>query len=310
MSVIVFGSINIDLVAHVPRLPVTGETLTGSNFTILPGGKGANQAVAVARLGVSTQIVGCVGKDVFGQTVLQSLETYGVDNRLVRVDETAHTGVALVTVDDQGNNQIIVIPGTNGLLNEVDVERLQDLLPEAGILMLQLEIPLFTVVAAAKAAKQAGLLVMLDPAPARTDLPDELYPFIDILTPNQVEASQLVGFPVDEVETAKKAAFVLRQRGVDTVIVKLGRLGALCMTPEDTIHIPAFPVEVADTVAAGDAFNSGLAAALAASVPFSQALVQASAVAALCVTKAGAQSSMPSREELHVFLRESEPLSF
>ncbi|WP_088889449.1 ribokinase [Leptolyngbya ohadii] len=306
MSVIIFGSINMDLVVRSPRLPEPGETLIGHSFETVPGGKGANQAVAVARLGIQTALIGRIGNDGFGQTLLQGLESDGITCDRVLHDASTHSGVAMIAVDDASENNIIVIPGANGNVGEADVDRLRAALPQAQVLLLQLEIPLPAVLAAAQAAKDAGVTVILDPAPARSDLPDSLYPLIDILTPNQVEARQLAGFPVNDIETAHRAAIVLRQRGVKTVIVKLGKLGALCVTESETFQIPIFPVRAVDTVAAGDAFNGGLAAGLAADLPLSQAATQAAAVAALSVTKPGAQPSLPTRAELEAFLAQRE----
>jgi ribokinase len=305
MSVIVFGSINIDLVARTPRLPAAGETLTGHAFEMIPGGKGANQAVAVARLGISTIMVGRVGNDSFGQTLLQGLKTDAVGCEQVIVDASTHSGVAVIAVDDNSENNIIVIPGANGQIAAADVERLGSVLPLAQVLLLQLEIPLPAVISAAQAAQQAGVKVILDPAPAQSDLPADLYAAVDIITPNQVEASQLVGFPVQDLETAHQAALILQQRGVQTAIIKLGKLGALCLSESETFQVASFPVQAVDTVAAGDAFNGGLAAGLAAGLPLAQAATQAAAVAALAVTKAGAQPSLPTREALTAFLAHS-----
>lgn len=302
MSVIVFGSINLDLVARTPRLPAPGETIVGHSFETVPGGKGANQAVAVARLDVATAMVGRVGGDRFGQELLQGLKTSGVDCDRVLIDDTTHSGVAVITVDDASENNIVIIAGANGQMGVADVARLTPLLPQAKVLLLQLEIPLPAVVAAAQAAKAAGVTVILDPAPARSDLPDQLYACVDIITPNQVEASQLVDCPVTDPETATKAAEVLHQRGVGTVIVKLGKQGAICFTQNTTFPVPTFPVKAIDTVAAGDAFNGGLAAALAIEMPLQQATRQAAAVAALSVTKAGAQPSLPTKADLDAFL--------
>jgi ribokinase len=305
MSVIVFGSINLDLVARSPRIPAPGETLTGDSFETLPGGKGANQAVAVARLDVPTQLVGRVGGDAFGQTLLQGLRESGVGCDRVRIDPSTHSGVALITVDATSENSIVVIPGANGKVDQSDIDRLQAALahnPAPTVLLLQLEIPLPMVIAAAHAAHAAGVTVILDPAPARSDLPDELYALIDIATPNQIEAGQLSGVPVRDFESAAQAAIVLKRRGVRTVIVKLGKAGALCLSESETFQIPSFPVSAVDTVGAGDAFNGGLAAAIATGMSFRQAITQAAAVAALSVTKAGAQPSLPTKAELAAFL--------
>ncbi len=303
MSVLVFGSINMDLVACVPHLPLPGETLTGKEFSTIPGGKGANQAVAAARLGVPTHLVGRVGGDSFGQDLIAGLKESGVKCDRIQIDSSTSSGIALIEVEDSGENRIVIIAGANGEVKPQDVEQLLDLLPTAQVLLLQLEIPLAAVCAAAKAAHQSGVLVMLDPAPAPSSLPSDLYPLIDILTPNQVEAGQLVGFPVEDQATAEKAAGVLRSRGVKTVIIKLGAQGCLCATAEGNRWIPAFSVSVVDTTAAGDAFNGGVAAALAEGLSLQQALTWGTATGALSVTQSGAQPSLPNREELMRFLQ-------
>lgn len=303
MSVIVFGSINIDLVARATRLPAAGETLTGHTFFTAPGGKGANQAVAAARLGTPTRMVGRVGDDVFGPQLLNSLQTAGVQTDEVLVDEGS-SGVALITVDEAGENSIIVVPGANGRVDESDVARLSAHLEEATVLLLQLEIPLPAVVAAAQAARATGVTVVLDPAPAPESLPSDLFPFIDIITPNEVEARQLTGLTVRGPADAARVATVLRQRGVDTAIIKLGARGVYCATPDEHFEVSAFPVEVVDTVAAGDAFNGGLATALAAGLSMRDAVSWGAAAGALSVTRAGAHPSLPDREAFDAFLRE------
>lgn len=300
---IVFGSINMDLVARVPRLPAPGETLIGHNFSTVSGGKGANQAVAVARLGIPTSMVGRVGGDDFGEDLLTSLQANGVQTDGVLVEQSARSGVAMIAVDDRGENHIIVIPEANGRINEEDVERLARYLPGSAALLLQFEIPLLAVQAAAQAAQEAGVRVVLDPAPARTDLPTDLYPLVDIITPNAVEAEQLVGFPINNPESAAQAANVLRQRGVNTVVIKLGAQGVFCTTADESFFIPAFSVQAVDTVAAGDAFNGGLAAALAEGLPLRQSIVWGAAAGALAATKAGAQTSMPDRNTFNAFLQ-------
>lgn len=303
--VIVFGSINMDLVARTPRLPTPGETLLGHRFSTIPGGKGANQAVAVARLGVPTRMIGRVGADAFGQELLTSLRSTGVQTDDVLVDETAQSGVAMIAVDDQSENHIIVIPGANGQVNDRDVERLTHHLPGAAAVLLQLEIPLEAVQAAAEAAHQAGVPVILDPAPARSDLPATLYSSVTVITPNAVEAEQLVGFAIDSPTVAAKAAAQLQQRGVETVIIKLGAKGVFCATRDETFFLPAFSVQAVDTVAAGDAFNGGLTAALAEGHSIREAVTWGAATGALSATKPGAQSSLPDRATFDAFLRES-----
>jgi ribokinase len=303
-SVIVFGSINMDLVVRAPRLPVPGETLLGHDFFTAPGGKGANQAVAIARLGVPTQMVGRVGQDNFGGELVNRLKISGVQTDQILVDEATSSGIATIAVDDAGENQIIVVPGANGQVNEADVERLVSLLPGAVALLLQFEIPINVVQAAAAAARSVGVTVILDPAPAQMDVPKQLYPLVDIITPNEIEAGQLVGFPVDGPEAATQAATILRQWGVGSAIVKLGAQGALCATASETFLLPAFPVLAVDTVAAGDAFNGGLAAALFEGLPLRQAVVWGAAAGAIASTKAGAQSSLCDRQTLNAFLKQ------
>ncbi|MEG3847752.1 ribokinase [Microcoleus sp. herbarium19] len=309
MSIIVFGSINIDLAAKTPRLPQPGETVIGSNFSTSGGGKGANQAVAAARLGTSTHIIGRVGNDKFAGELLTNLQSYGVNTDNVSIDQNTHSGVAIIAVDETGQNNIIVIPGANNNVGDVELERLKKLLTKATSLLLQLEIPLEIVRKAAKAAREAGVRVILDPAPACSDLPlaepskrIELYPLIDIITPNEVEASQLVGFRVNDRETAILAAKQLQERGVENVIVKLGDRGAVAVTADETFFVPAFAVEAIDTVAAGDAFNGGLAAALDGGRSHREAVVWGSAAGALCATKAGAQVAMCDRATFDKFL--------
>jgi ribokinase len=302
VTAIVFGSINMDLVARTPRLPEEGETLLGSDFFMTPGGKGANQAVALAKLRVPTQMVGRVGTDAFGQELLAHLKLAGVQTGSVLVDQDNHSGVAIITVADGGKNQIIGVLGANGQMGAGDVERLKALLPQAEVLLLQLEVPLSAVRAAARAAHQAGVRVILDPAPVQTTQLSDLYPLVDILVPNEVEAGQLVGFSVNDPETAARAATVLRQQGANTVIVKLGGKGAFCASANETFWVPAFAVEAVDTVAAGDAFAGGLVAALVEGLPLQQAVIWGAAAGALAVTRVGAQAAMSDRPEFEAFL--------
>ena len=304
---IVFGSINMDLVAKTPRLPVPGETLLGYEFFTASGGKGANQAVALARLGVPTKMVGRVGGDSFGGELVNSLQTAGVQTEDVLVDEEVSSGIAAIAVDDTGENQIVIVPGANGRVDATDVERLTRLLPGASVLLLQLEIPLSAVLAAAQAARHAGVTVILDPAPAQIKVPDELYHLVDIITPNEIEAGQLVGFTVNEPSSATEAAAILRQRGVGTAIIKLGDQGVVCATQAETFFLPAFSVAAVDTVAAGDAFNGGLAAALVAGLSWWQAVVWGAAAGALAATKQGAQSAMCDRQTLDKFIEMASP---
>ncbi len=287
MSVIVLGSLNMDLVARAPRLPAPGETVTGSAFSTAPGGKGANQAVAAARLGAPTRMVGRVGADAYGDALRASLRAAGVDTRLIQTDKTTSTGVAIIAVDDAGENSIIVIPGANGGLDGTDVARLDDHLAGGDVLLLQLEAPMAVNLAAARAAHERRVTIILDPAPAQA-LPDELYSLVDILTPNQVEAAHLTGITINGREDAARAAEALLAKGAHTVIVKLGAAGALYRSAASQGFAPAFKVAAVDTVAAGDAFNGGLAAGLSAGHTLSEAVRRGCAVAALSVTRSGA----------------------
>ncbi len=303
-KVIVFGSINMDLVVKTPRLPIPGETLLGHDFFTAPGGKGANQAVAVAKLGIPTYMVGRVGKDAQGNSLISSLQTYGVSTDYVLTDTEAHSGVAVIAVEDSGQNNIIVVPGANGRVNTEDVERLSNVFDNTSALLLQFEIALSAVILAAKAAHNAGIRVILDPAPAQKDIPEALYKLVDIITPNEIEASQLVGFPVNNPETALEAAAVLRQRGVKTAIVKLGALGVCCATSDESFFVPAFAVEAVDTTAAGDAFNGGLVAGLTEGHSLRQAVVWGAAAGAIATTLPGAMPSMPSRDTFDRFVQQ------
>jgi ribokinase len=302
-TVIVFGSLNVDWVIEVPHLPRPGETITGGNLQQLPGGKGANQAVAAARLGASTAIVGRVGNDSQGEFLRSSLRTNSVDDRGVISDPT-QTGLATIAVAteglEQGENQIIVIPGANGQVDDSDVARLTPLLQQAKVLLLQLEVPIGAVIGAAEAAKRVGVTVILDPAPALAELPDRLYQCVDILTPNQTEAGALVGFDVTDRASAKRAAQVLADRGIGLVLITLGAAGLVGWDSgrNEWIERSALPVTAIDTTAAGDAFNGGLAAALGSGLELDVAIDWAMAAGALAVTKAGAQPSLPSRSEL------------
>ena len=301
MSIIVFGSLNMDLVVRTPRLLQAGETLIGSDFYTTPGGKGANQAVAAAKLGIPTELVGRVGEDAFGLELLAELRAVGVNTDDILVDAT-HSGIAIITVAATGENQIIGVFGANGNVDETDVERLKTKLSDTQLLLLQLEIPIAAVKQAAQAAQAAGVRVILDPAPVPAEAIASLYPFIDILVPNEIEAGQLVGFAVNSPDTAAIAAEMLQQQGAKTVIVKLGAQGVLCATPDETFFVPAFAVEAIDTVAAGDAFAGGLAAALVEGVSLKKAVVWGAAAGALATTKKGAQAAMPDRPTFNAFL--------
>lgn len=297
MSIAVLGSINMDLVAQTPRLPAPGETLTGHDFFTAPGGKGANQAVAAARLGSSVFMIGRVGGDVFGEALLDSLEHNRVNIDKVFKEPEQSSGVALIAVDDNAENNIIVVPGANGLVGDADISHLSEILPKIDVLLLQLEIPIEAVISAAQAAQKHGVKVILDPAPAQP-LPPEIYNYIDIITPNETEASLLVGFPVQSQNDAAKAAKKIMSLGVPQIIIKMGAKGVYWANAEANEFFPAYEVDAVDTVAAGDAFNGGLAVALREGLPLPEAISWGMAAGALSATKHGAQPSMPDRESL------------
>jgi ribokinase len=300
VAVVVFGSINMDLVVRTPRLPTPGETLTGHTFFTAPGGKGANQAVACARLGAPTRMVGRVGDDLFGEQLRASLRSFGVQDDGV-LTTPGPSGVALIAVDDTAENTIVIVPGANGAVSIADIPRLERALDGARALLLQLEVPIETVVAAARAAHTRGVTVILDPAPA-LPLPDELYALADIITPNEHEAATLTGIAVRDDQGAIAAARALIARGARRVAIKLGARGALTADTEGEQFWSSFTVTPVDTVAAGDAFNGGLAVALSEGRSFNEAIRWGLAAGALSVTRHGAQPSMPERNEVLTLL--------
>ena len=305
-AVVVVGSLNMDFVVGVEQLPAPGETVLGRNFQMFPGGKGANQAVAAARLGgnsVAVRMIGRVGYDVFADHLKASLSAAGVDVSAVHATKSQSTGVALIWVDRSGQNSIVVASGANGELAAADVEAMRPVFRGARLALFQLETPLSTVAGALALARQEGLETILDPAPAQP-LPAELLARVDILTPNESEALRLLGRPAARVSPAAaiEMAEALRRLGPKTVIIKLGDEGCLAHDGVEPRHVPCFPVEVKDTTAVGDTFNAALAVAMAEGAPLEHALRFANAAAAISVTRFGAQASAPTRREVDAFL--------
>jgi ribokinase len=296
---IVVGSSNTDLIIRAPRLPGPGETVLGGDLTSAAGGKGANQAVAAARLGASVTFVGRVGSDVHGQQALNHLNREGLDTRFVVTDAAAPSGVAFIVVGPNGQNQITVAPGANLRLSTDDVHAALPAFEQASVLLLQLETPLETVLAAARLGRAHGLHVVLNPAPAQP-LPEELYALIDVLTPNQHEATQLTGEPEPQ-----RAAEVLLRRGCRCVVVTLGEAGVYLRDAQHSQQAPAHQVEAVDATAAGDAFNGALAVALTWQDALPHAVQFAQAAAALSVTRLGAQPSLPTLAEVQAWLAKS-----
>lgn len=297
-EILVVGSLNADLVVRAPRFPRPGETISGEDLQVIPGGKGANQAVAAARLGADVAMLGRVGKDNFGEFLLDNLKQNRVDTSLIRRDD-ASTGTAIIVVDADGQNSIVLSPGANGKVSPADVDTASPFHHE--LLLLQLEIPTPTVLFASRRAKENGMRVLLNPAPAQ-DLPDELISLPDFLLPNETELSLMTGLPVHNIPSSEKAAQSLLERGARNVIVTLGGKGALLVTGEGVTHVEVYPVEVVDTTAAGDAFIGGFAAALLQKKLPMDAVRYACACGALATTKFGAQPSLPTKEDVERFM--------
>ena len=295
--IVVVGSSNTDMVVRVPTLPRPGETVLGGTFFTVRGGKGANQAVAAARAGGTVAMIGCLGDDAFGDETLAALAAEGIAVEGIRRVAGVSSGVALILVDQGGENCIAVASGANALLGPEDVGRRAELLAPDGVLLVQLESPLETVVAAARAAHRAGTRVILNPAPAR-ELPDELLALVSVLTPNESEAERLAGIAVHGERGLERAASALLARGVGAVVVTLGAAGAYVATAEQRESIPGLQVQARDTTGAGDVFNGALAVALAEGLPVRDAVRFANAAAAISVTRDGAQPAAPFRAEI------------
>ena len=302
MTVVVFGSINLDLVVEVPHLPVKGETVIGDRFFSAAGGKAANQAVAIAKLGTAVSLIGQVGDDSFGETLIAGLQKEGVNIDGITVNPNTYSGIASIVVDRQGANTIACAGGANNLVREREIEEFRKLLPQAKIALLELGIPIATILTAAREAKAHDCLLILDPAPVTSELPEELYSLVDIITPNEIEASQLVGFTVDGVTTARQAASFLHQLGVKHVIITLGSKGSIYSNEAESVWVEPIEVPVVDTVAAGDAFNAALAVALASEKSLQEAVQWATVGGALAVTRKGAQSSLPNKDSFQQLL--------
>jgi ribokinase len=299
-GVVVFGSLNMDLVARVPRVPEPGETLAGSGFLANPGGKGANQAVACARQGARVAMVGRVGDDVFGAQLRAALAAEGVESQGVAIVAGQSSGIAMILVDDRAQNRIVVVAGANALVDEGDAQALRPRLRGAAMLLLQLEVPMPAVLCAAAVARQSGCPVLLNPAPARA-LPDALWPLIDILVVNETEARMLAQVAAVTRDNAAAVAELLRRRGPHTVLVTLGEHGVACADVGGVQVVDAPQVRPVDTTAAGDTFIGALAALLAEGRDIAEALRHAVRAAAICVTRVGAQAAMPSRAEVERF---------
>ena len=302
--ILVVGSINVDIVALTERLPTPGETVTGGTLLINHGGKGANQAVAARRLGADVRFIGCVGDDTFGSELRQSMAAEGIGVEGLATIAGVNSGTAVIVVDAAGRNQIAVASGANLRLTVDWVARFPEDFAWAQVVICQLEVPLDTVLWTLRTARQHGAITVLNPAPAQP-VPPELWPLVDDLTPNEVEAAQVSGLPLSVLSDAGHVARALLARGPRVVILTLGGQGAFIGTPGDMVHVPAFPVTVVDTTAAGDAFNGAFAVALAEGCPLKEAVRFANAAAGLACTQRGAQNSLPVRRQVDAFLADA-----
>jgi ribokinase len=299
-NVVVIGSLNMDLVTRAPRLPRGGETLIGHSFITVSGGKGANQAVAAARLGAQVAMVGCVGNDDYGVQLRDALLAEQVDCQAVSAVEDS-SGVALIVVDDNSQNAIVIVAGANGAMTPAVIDRFDAVLQAADVVICQLEIPDATVGHALKRARALGKIVILNPAPASRPLPADWFAAIDYLIPNESEAAALSGLPVDSLQTAENAASHLIALGAGKVIITLGAEGSLFASGKGFEHFPAPKVKAVDTTAAGDTFVGGFAAALAGGKSEAEAIRYGQIAAALSVTRAGAQPSIPTMSDVQAF---------
>lgn len=299
-SVVVVGSLNMDLVTRAPRLPRGGETLIGESFATVSGGKGANQAVASARLGAQVSMIGCVGEDAYAGQLRAALQAEQIDCRALSSVEGS-SGVALIVVDDSGQNAIVIVAGANGLLTPDVIAGYDSVLAAADVIVCQLEIPMHTVGYVLRRGRELGKTVILNPAPASGPLPTEWFSCIDYLIPNESEASALSGLPVDSLESAERAAGQLIAAGAGKVIITLGAQGSLFANGQGFEHFAAPRVKAIDTTAAGDTFVGGFAAALACGKSEADAIRFGQTAAALSVTRAGAQPSIPALSDVQAF---------
>lgn len=302
-QVVVIGSSNTDMVVKSDRIPVPGETVIGGSFLMAAGGKGANQAVAAARLGASVSFIARVGADIFGDQALEGYKKEGIDTRYIVRDKDHATGVALILVDSSGENMISVASGANLRLSPGDLEAAEQVIADANIIVTQLETPLDTLDCACRMAKKHGIPIILDPAPAPDQaLPAEILAQITYIKPNETEACRLTGITVSDLPSATQAGQKLLESGVHAALITLGAAGAVLVRQDQVQVVPGMAVSAMDTTAAGDAFSGAFAYALACGMEPLDAAKKATAVAALSVTRMGAQPSLPTEKELNDFL--------
>lgn len=296
-SIVVIGSSNTDMVIKADKFPLPGETILGGKFFMFPGGKGANQAVAASRLGGNVTFIAKVGNDIFGKQALQQFKKEGIRTEYIIPDADLPSGVALITVDAKGENTIVVAQGSNGNLSAQDVHRAEKEFESLEIVLMQLEIPISTVVHAARLAKQKGKKVILNPAPAMP-LPSDLFSDLFMITPNKSETEAITGMEIRDMNSVRTAASKIRDKGVEHVVITLGPEGAFIFDDDGGRHIDAPRVNAVDSTAAGDVFNGALAVAISEGKSIDDAVSFANRAAAISVTKMGAQASAPYRNEL------------
>jgi ribokinase len=297
-KICVVGAANLDLISYVPRLPRIGETLHGTRFHMGYGGKGANQAVMAAKLDGDVAMVTKLGQDIFGENTLKNFQSWGIDTRHVLFTDQAFSGVAPIAVDPDGHNAIIIVTGANDLLTPEEIEAARSVIAAAQIMVCQLEIPVEITLAALRIARQEGVTTIFNPAPARPELPDELFQLSDVFCPNESETELLTGLTVGTIEEAETAARGLLERGAGMVILTLGERGSLLVSSDGSAHVPAQPVKALDTTGAGDAFVGSLAYFLAAGKPLTEAMRRANHIAAISVQSSGTQTSFPVAADL------------
>lgn len=299
-KILVVGSINMDLVTVTEKTPKIGETILGRSFAQIPGGKGANQAVAMARLGADVAMIGRVGTDSFGDVLIEGMKNDGLKVEGIEKVEGVSTGIASIVVDDSAHNSIIVVPGANFEIVEADIDRHRKLYEEADIVVHQLETPLNVVEYSLKLAKSLGKTTILNPAPAK-ELSDEIIATVDYLIPNETELELLSGMEVKTTDDVLAAAKVLMGKGVKKLVVTLGSKGSMYIDKDETREVNAYKVDAVDTTAAGDSFIGGLTTALAKGAAFTEAMEFATKVGAITVTRRGAQTSLPTLKEIEEF---------
>ncbi|MBN2285160.1 MAG: ribokinase [Tissierellales bacterium] len=302
----VLGSLNMDLVIHTPTIPKMGQTIIGNNFMLSPGGKGANQAVAATRLGGQVTMIGAVGQDIFGKNLLNKLEHDNINiENIIRVEKAA-TGVASITVNAEGDNFIILDPGANFLLTVSDIMKLEGIIAQSKVLLVQLETPLEVVRKALQIAKKAGIITILDPAPApEQPLDDDLLRYVDIIKPNETECEIITGIKVQTIEDAKKAVYFFKEKHIKSIIITAGEKGVFYNDDDEVFYKPTKRVQAVDTTAAGDVFSGALAVSLSQGKSIEESISYCMAASLISVTRRGAQASIPYDDEVGQYLKEN-----